>query len=261
VNVEPTYGGFFGPARPNAEFYPPQDLLFVRYQLRGVRYREVPAFTSGGAVDLEFRAQLIDGHGETLLTNVGPIQGGTSFGGPCFPGYAFLPLTTALPPGQYTLRLTVTDKVSSATARFERPVTLAPARLAVNAALYALDADGKVAVRPDALTTGYALYHRLNVVGLDGSKEFLEVTDLLELIDADTGKVLQRSETPVRQPNPRTPILTGHFTWALGVLTRPGRFIHRHTITDKVSGKSVVLELPLCVREPSSRTAGATTSR
>ena len=71
-----------------------------------------------------------------------------------------------VPPGAYTLTVTVRDKVASTQATFQRAITIKAPAFAIIAPRFSYDADGK-APAPVGGLVGQTLYFKMKVIGFD----------------------------------------------------------------------------------------------
>jgi hypothetical protein len=240
-DVQAAYGPVW-PQRTSLDYYPPQDVIFFRFLITGAKLKD------GGELDTDVEVKLIDGKGRVVLSQVTPYRGGTQFGGDPFLGYAFLLVTGTVQPGEYTFSATLTDNVSLETAGFERKVRITPPELAVQAVQLFHDPAGRIHA-PAQATVGGRLYVRLNIVGFGSSEGKVDLTHKWEVVDAETKAVMpQPIEAAVRDAIP--PGGGVFFNGDTGAFTRPGKFLMRSTITDRISSKTIQYELPLTVSAP-----------
>jgi len=238
-NIQAAYGPLW-PERRTLDYYPPDDLIFFRFSVTGLKTREE------NHLDLEITATLADSRGKVVLAHTMPGGGPFTLIGGAQTLWAVLPIQSALSPGEYTFNVTLTDNIANKRVTFERKVRLRPPEFAVRAVEFFFDSEMRIPA-PCRVQVGQTLYHRIKV---SGENPHMEVHQKLEIIDY---------ETKVAVPKPWEATIKGDevmlglgaaFQGNTGMLTRAGRFILRCTLTDSIAKKTLTFEVPLHVMSP-----------
>src|SRR5262245_27621773 len=103
-NIQAAYG-LFGPERPTLDIYPGDD-VFIRFTVSGAKV------DAEGRVDTLLEMKLVDSNGDILLVQDNPMKIGLSLGGNTFPAHTRMALGERVPAGDYTLTISITDKLS-----------------------------------------------------------------------------------------------------------------------------------------------------
>ncbi len=234
--------GLSGPARDPAVYYPPSDALMYRYRLTGLAGK-------GGQVDFVVALKLVDTQGQVVLQGTDPTKVRPALGAACYWGFTQLPMTTALPPGEYTVVVTATDNVSHERASFRRKVRLASGGPAIAQVRVTQDPQSTIPAGTTC-TVGQGVYVKVLVVGLDASPGKVELDQDIAVIDSTSKEVIwseqrQLAEEAPPHANPKATIMM-----AINGLTRAGDFTLRVRATDGNTHKTATYEVPLHVLAP-----------
>lgn len=165
-----------------------------------------------------------------------------------------LKLPDHLQPGTVVLECTVEDKVAGARVKFEQELTVKEAAFALVSPTFSYDAEGKVPA-PLGGTVGQALHFAVGTVGEDRTQEAWEYAlDVRVLNDRDEEAaalvrpiVVATAERRVIENPQAHPLFRSGL-----VLDQPGSFTLRLTVTDKASGATAQLDLPIEIVDPSA---------
>ena len=235
-----TYG-LLGPKRDSAKFLP-GDTVFLAYAIDGA--------TAGpdGKVQYTIALEVAGPGGKSIFRQ--PPQDEevvNSLGGNRLPGYARVQIGLEQAPGEYTLKVTVTDRASKKTASLEQKVEVLPKAFGLVQLTLSADPQGKVPA--GALGVGQSLYVNSHVVGFQrGPAGQPNVALELRVLD-EGGKPTLASPLTGRIDKgvpPKDPVLPGEF---LVSLNRPGKFTVELKATDEVANKSVTQSFPITVHE------------
>jgi hypothetical protein len=236
--------GLLGPERKSLLIQPYDEVLF-RYTLTGVQV------DGEGKADLTEAVALVDASGKTLLeqklpqNDLLPLGGGKTF------GFVRLTLDEVVPPGDYTLKVTVTDNLAKETVSFERKLTSKEPTLSIVAPSFFADPEGKIPASTSGLV-GQKLFFHFKCIGFDRSQGKIDVDMHVQILD-DKGtdtmpkpiQVSLKTEDPDQLKKAKFLTFNGDLT-----LHRAGKFTLRLTVLDKVSKKSVQFDAPLVIQEP-----------
>jgi hypothetical protein len=236
--------GRLGPVRKSLDFYPFDEVWF-RFAVTGARADDE------GKVDVEVTWKLLDDRGKEVLAKKLPAKGPLTFGTDSFPAYVSFSLTEPAPAGEYLLKVSVKDNLSSDETAFEKKLTLKATEYAVVSPQFFHDA-GYTVPAPAGGVVGEQLHFRLLVIGFDraGGKIDNELT--VQVLDK-SGKEL--TPKPLRMTAQKDDEKVVKELPALDfggwvVLTKAGEFTLRVTVTDNHTKKSATWEAPLKVTAP-----------
>ena len=238
TNARVTFGAL-GPTRENLK-YLPGDLLFVTFDIQGI------SADPGGKVLYGIATEVTDGSGKSWFKS--PAQDREAvmaLGGNQLPAMAQVSIGLQQPAGDYTLKITVTDRTTSKsqalTQKFE---VLKPdfglVRLGASA-----DSDGQVPAGVSLV--GHSLWITGAVVGFKrGGSGQPDVAVELKITDADGKPTMAKpfggsinKDVPAKDMS-----LPVQFHVALN---RPGKFTLELKATDQIAGKTVTQSFPITV--------------
>ena len=168
--------GMYGPERKNLECLP-GDQVFFRFQVNGIKV------DAAGKIDASITVNLADAKGKELLDRKSPLQGVLALGGSSLLSNASVDFGDTVPPGEYTLTITVKDNHSKQTASFSRKLTCRPAEFAIVAPRLSYDAEGRVPAPPGGLV-GQALHFYFKLIGFDKTQGKIDSEMNMEVLDA-----------------------------------------------------------------------------
>jgi hypothetical protein len=236
--------GLYGPERKNLESLPGDQVLF-RFKVEGIK------LDANGKIDTSVTVHLADADGKELLDNKSPIQGVLALGGHSFLGTAVVNFGDTVPPGDYTLTVTVKDNLSEQTASFTRKLTCRPIEYAIVMPRLYYDAAGK-APAPAGGLVGQTLFFQSKLIGFDTSQGKIDNEMKLEVLDAK-GKPAMPKPITVNVTSDDAEKVKRATSLALNsnlALNRAGDFTLRVTVTDKIAKRTTKFEVPLKVTAP-----------
>jgi hypothetical protein len=242
-SIQAVYGAL-GPERKSLDVHPNDEIVF-RFTVSGARV------DADGRVDATIAMKLVDANGDILLVQDNPLKVALTLGGDSFPAHARIGLGERVAPGEYTLTVTILDKLSLEKASFQRKINCVPTEFALVAPEFFYDPEGKVPA-PAGGSVGQVLHFRARAIGLDRSQNKIESALAVEILDAAGKDTLAKPVTAetknddaevVRKINSIT--YRAHF-----LLNRPGEFTLRVSVTDRIAGKTATFEAPLKVTAP-----------
>jgi hypothetical protein len=247
TNVRPTYG-LLGAPRPDSKFLP-GDAFYLAFDLENLK------LDANGNATYSMSIEVIDAKGKPHYQNKGldKIVATNYFGGNKLPASAHVDIGLDQPPGEYTLKVNVSDvagkKEKSISHKFEiLPLTLGITRLSMS-----YDANGNlpapmVGVVGELLTVNYV------IVGFQrdkGAKPQPNFTIEMNILD-ENGKPTLAKPIADKIPNPTSipevpaNLKTIDIHYSLP-LNRPGKFTFEIKVTDALSKKSATAKFPLTV--------------
>ena len=243
--------GILGPTRDNAKFLP-GDTLFLTFTIDGI------TADANGKVLYNIAHEVTDATGKKVSGQ--PAQDReaiNALGGTQMPAFAQVSIGLQQPAGDYTLKVTVTDRATkksqSLTQKFE---VLKPdfglVRLSTSA-----DADGQVPA--GLLCVGQSLWLHGAVVGFQRGADrqpnvTLELTVARRRRQADAGQALRRDDQQGRAAQGR--VVAG----PVPRVAQPAGKVHRRDQADRpAAGKTVTQSFPITVN--AVKYAGGATGR
>ncbi|HKB05028.1 MAG TPA: hypothetical protein VKD90_22585 [Gemmataceae bacterium] len=235
--------GQLGPERDNLE-YLPGDEVFFRFTVTGARTDDQ------GRLSGEIRITLTDAVGKVVLTHTAQVKQLLAFGGGRVPAKAILELGHQFLPGSYELAVEFKDTISGESDGFKKQFTVKPLEFALVRVRFAHDEAAKVPARIGGVV-GQTLHMKVSAVGFDRTKGEVDLEMEIRVLDKDKQPVApQGVRATVRNTDPATVKAATHVTFNGELtLTRPGDFILRLAVTDKLTKKTVTFESPLKVTE------------
>jgi len=241
TNARFTYG-VLGPTRTDAHFLPGDEAV-LSFDIEGAQADDE------GRVQTTVGLEVLDKDGHVRFKQKPhDLDADKSLGGDSVQGVARLDVGLDQPPGEYTLKITVTDRRARTRAVLTKTAEVLPADFGVVRLHATTDADGRVAA--SAWGVGQSAWINALCVGFarDGGQP--HVVAELRVLD-ENGRPANAKpyvgEIQKDVPN-NARVLPLQF---LLELNRAGSFTVELTVTDKVSGKKTTGRLPLSVAKPS----------
>jgi hypothetical protein len=250
-NVRNTYGELGG-TRPEGKVLP-GDVLFVGFDIEGI------TVGPDGNVDYTMAMEVLDKANKQIFKQ-DPAQKKDflPLGGNKLPARAFVTIGLDQQPGEYNVKLTVTDNLNPAkpTQTFTRKFEVAPPAFGIVAVYTSVNEQGSIPASTTG-TVGQSVFVQFGVVGFDRAKDQKDAKK-----PAQPNVTLEMTPLDEKgQPTLQKPL---SFTMASGVdekdggfsmrfllpLTRTGKFTVRLKATDNVSKKTASFDLPITVIPP-----------
>ncbi len=246
-NVRVTYG-VLGQERKEAKEVLPGDIFNVAFDIEGLQvsddgrvlYRMGMELTKTGKKEPEFKQEPRD------------LEAYNTLGGSRVPAFARTTVGLDTPPGEYTLKVTITDRAAKLTKDLSRTFTVVPPRLGlVQISLFSYnDGKGTALPAPPLGVPGQAVLLHFAVVGFALDKDKMQPNVLTEV------SVLDEAGKPVLgKPFSGTTTEVGaQFKKILPMdfpvqLNRSGKFKLQIKVTDKLANKTAETALDLTVIE------------
>ena len=238
TNARSTYGVLGAPRAEDRLL--PGDALVVCFDMEGVKADEA------GKVAYSIGMEISDAAGKVQFKQEPRrLETTTSLGGNTIPAYAVVQIGLDEPPGRYNVKLVVTDVGAGATQELTRSYEVLPRAFGIVRLTTTTDPEGR---SPAAVVgDGQSLWVNFSTVGFkrdDRGQPNLAVA--LRVLD-DTGRptLAQPLTGEVREKVPDK-ALAVPMQFLLD-LNRPGKFTLELKATDKSSGDSATISLPLTV--------------
>jgi hypothetical protein len=229
-NARPTYG-VLGQDRKDDKFYV-GDVVVLSFDIDGLKSHD------DGEVLYSFGFELVDKNGKSQYKQEPKdLVVVNTLGGSRLPAFAIVQLGTDTTPGEYTIKLTVTDRIAKATTDHSYKFQAVPAKLGfVQTNL--TDTSGRYLPVPPLAVPGQAYLINFGVVGfaLEGEKKQPNVEVSMRVLENDKpvlGKPATGGVKEVGEENKKLLI----FQFPL-FLQRTGKFTIELTVKDVHTGKS-----------------------
>jgi hypothetical protein len=240
TNVRATHG-LLGPGR-SEEGLLPGDRLWLEFEIEGI------AIGDDGKVRYSMGLEAADSKGKVIYReNPTDQEALASLGGKSVAGQAHLDIGLDQPAGEYTLKITVTDRVSKRVQSLSHKLKVLPANFGLVQVKTTSDPEGTVPAA--TLGVGQSIWVNFAAVHFerDKTKQQPNVQFEMRILDENGKPTLPKPESGVidREVAAADKLLGGQFPISLN---RAGKFSIELKATDKVSGKSSTVSLPLTVQ-------------
>ncbi len=243
TNVRPTYG-VLGAPRPDTKVLP-GDIFWLAFDMDNVKTGTDGKATYSMGVEFLKDGKVLVGEKDKDR----PLTADNSLGGNRLPVFAKAEVGLDTAPGEYTMRVTVTDHTAKASAVLERKFQVQPVQFGLVRIGTTYDPAGNMPA-PMLGVPGQFMHVNFVAVGFDRDKSKKQPNIHVEmavlddkgkpvLTKPDTGDVSEKNNVPenVRAIPMQFPL----------TLNRPGKFTVELKATDQVSKKTATARFPLTV--------------
>jgi hypothetical protein len=241
TNIRTTHG-LMGPTRADNKLLP-GDVFFVAFDIENVKVDD------NGEVLYSMGMEVLDSKNKAQFKqDPRDLTALNSLGGQRLPAFAHVETGFDQPPGEYTLKLTVTDRAAKASKSFERKFEVLPLSFGLIQFRISSDVEGQMPVPPVGVA-GQSIYINWVVVGFQrGSNNQPKLATEMRLLDDKDQPTLAKPFTGEVTKNVSKEVL-GIPMQFLVTLNRPGKFTAKVKVTDQVSKKTAELSFPIVVLE------------
>jgi hypothetical protein len=238
TNERPTYG-ILGPTRSDTKFIP-GDVFFLSFDIENLKTDE------SGKVKYSMAMELLDAKGASKFKgDPDPRELINSAGGNRLPASAHAVLGTNTEPGEYTMKIIVTDLATNKSETLTRKFTVTPEEFGLVRVNSTYDPEGKIPAPPMAVV-GQSMWVNAFVDGFQrDSKKQPNVSLELQLIGEDKKPTLEKPQTfavnKVDESWSLIPVQT------LLTLNRTGKFTVELKATDLITKKTTKVTFPITV--------------
>ncbi len=237
TNVRTTFGELGGP-RPLTPLLP-GDVMFLGFDIEGI------TTDADGRVQYAMFMELLDSAGASKYkTDPANKNDFVPLGGNKIPGRAYTTVGLDQTPGNYVLKVTVTDLANKATKTVEQKFAVAAKDFGIVAVYTSVDDRGQIPM-PTTGMVGQPLFIQLGIVGFGrgpDKKPNVEV-EMIPLDEKGDPTIGKASLLPIRDNVDEKD--AGVTIRYLLPLTRAGKFTIRLKATDKVTNKTHTFTLPV----------------
>lgn len=232
--------GILGPPRPQTKFLP-GDSLFISFDIDGITIDDT------GKALYSTSTEISDGAGKVLFR--GPardLEALAMLGGAKLPAYAMVDIGMDQPPGDYSVKVTVTDRASKKSQTLTHKFGVRPAGFGVIRPSLTCDPEGQVPA--GVFIPGQTLWLNFAVVGFGrDDKRQPHVTFQMRVLDSDGRPTVAKPFTgTIREGVPaKANALPAQFLLSLN---RAGRFTLELKAKDQTTGKTIEGSYPFTVQ-------------
>jgi hypothetical protein len=237
--VRATYG-LLGESRPDNKLLP-GDQLTISFDIENIK----PA--ANGNVAYSIAMDVTDEKGKKIFSQEPrDLEASISLGGNKLPGFVSLNVGLDQPAGKYNVKVTVKDRTAGASKSITSTYEVLPKAFGLVRLTTTLDAEGQVPAA--CVSEGQSLWINFLAVGFGRDMDQPNLAVSMTVLD-DAGKpTLDKPFTgEVKKDVPKT-AQSVPMQFMLD-LNRAGKFTVQLKATDKVSGKTATLSLPLTVQK------------
>jgi hypothetical protein len=246
TNARVTYG-LLGAERSEKKFLP-VDLLVVAFDIENITVDDE------GKVAYSMSMEVTDSK-DKLIYKQEPrkLEAYNSLGGNRLPAFAMVEIGGDQPPGEYTVKVEVTDEAAKASKTLTRKFEVAKKDFGLVRLNTTYDDKGMLAAPPRGVV-GQSLWFNFLAVGFERGKTSPKQPDLhVEMVvvdDKDKETVKKPFSGVVNEKSEKVPenAIAVPMQFLLQ-LNRPGTFTVKLRATDRIGKKSVELKFPVVVVE------------
>jgi hypothetical protein len=238
-NVRSTHG-VLGPVRASAD-YVPGDSLTLNFDIDGI------TIDNKGKVlySIAYKVTNLADNTAVVSQEAQKLETDTVFGGKRIQGFVHLDIGTEQAPGNYAIKVTVTDRASNASQELSHKFTVVKPAFALVRFKTSSDREGNFPV--PALGEGQTIWINIGVVGFGRDKTSKQPSVKMELNVLEDGKsILDKPLSKVLDKEVPEKNLAIPLQFPLS-LTRAGKFTLEFTAADQVGNKAAKLAIPLSV--------------
>jgi hypothetical protein len=240
TNVRATYG-LLGPARAEARALP-GDTFCLEFDIEGI------TVAADGKVQYSMSLEARDADGKVIYRqNAANQEALASLGGKSVPAQAHLDIGLDQPAGDYSVKVTVTDRATKQTQSLTQKVRVLPAEFGIVQLKTTSDPAGTVPA--GVVGAGQSIWVNFAVVRFERVRGMSQPNVQFEMRILDEGgkPTLAKPDTGIiNQDVPATDkLLGGQFPISVN---RPGKFVVELKAVDKIAGKSATVSFPLTVQ-------------
>jgi hypothetical protein len=242
TNVRSTYG-LLGATRAENKILP-GDMFFVAFDIDNVQA------DPNGRVLYSMAMEVTDGKGKIQFKqDPRELEAVNSLGGNRLPAFAHVDIGLDQPPGQYTLKVTVTDRTAKKTQAFERPFQVLERGFGIVRLGLSSDPNGQSAA-PNVGVVGQSLWINFLTVGLaqGGANKEPDIGLEMQVTDESGKPTLSKPFTGEAGKDLPKDIQAVPMQFLLA-LNRPGKFTIHLKATDRIAKKNAELAFPVTVME------------
>jgi len=243
TNDRITYGGYVGATRPNNKFLP-GDMFYLSFDIENVKV------DNNGEVLYSMGMEVVDSKGKTIFgKKPEDLKAVNTLGGTRVPAVANVFCGFDQQPGEYTVKLTVKDRVAKTEKTIEKKFEIQKLEFGIVQPWLSFDRDGQI-LAPAVNVASQWVHVNFGIVGFDRDKTKKQPSVGVEMrvLDENGKPVLTKpfiGEAP-KEVQADVKLLPMQLLLALN---RPGKFTIELEATDRNSKKTAKLVYPIQVLE------------
>jgi hypothetical protein len=241
TNERATFGDL-GPTRSDTKFVA-GDVFTLSFDIENLKTDE------SGKVKYSMAMELLDAKGTSKYkSDPVPREVTNSVGGNRLPATANAVLGTNTEPGEYTMKVVVTDNATKKSETLTHKFTVIPEEFSLVRLSSSYDPDGRIAAPPFAVA-GQSVWVNVFVGGFQrDTKKQPNITLEMQIIGEDKKPTLDKPQnTPIQVVDESFSLIP---TQTNLTLNRPGKFTVELKATDLISKKTAKITFPITVVEP-----------
>ena len=247
-NIRPTHG-LLGSERPNSRLLP-GDVFFVTFDIDGLKVDDSGTMLYTMSMEVRNASNKIEYKSEPQDLDMPAPLGGHSL-----PGFAHVDLGRDMAPGDYTLKVTVTDRGSKTKEPkyFEKKFEVLPPTFGMIRLNIAYDKDGQVPA-PHIGVAGQSFYVNFNAVNFERGGDSKDPNIQFEMLVLDErgnptlGKDKLGKDKPIAGSIVELPREFSFAPMQFWLpLNRAGKFTVKLKATDVIGKKTAELSVPITV--------------
>jgi hypothetical protein len=241
TNIRPT-NGMLGSERADSRLLP-GDIFFVTFDIDGLKLDD------SGTMFYSMAMEVRDSKDKAVYkSEPQDLDAPAPLGGHSLPGFAHVDLGRDMAPGDYTLKVTVTDRATRATKFFEKKFEVLRPVFGLIQLKIAYDKDGQVPA-PHIGVAGQSMWVNFNAVNFERGGGDQNPNIKLEMFVLD-----ERGKPTLSGPiGGSITELPREFSYAPTQfwlpLNRPGKFTVKLKATDNIGKKTAELSFPITVHD------------
>ena len=241
TQVGATYGALGAPRKDNQLL--PGDQVFVAFNIEGI------TVAPDGRVLYSMATEVLNTQGKVVFSqDPRDLEAINALGGTSLPAFAQLDVGLDSPPGEYTVRVTVTDRASKHQAVLNQKFQVLKKAFGLVRLTTTMDPESRISA--SVFESGASCWVNCGVVGFgQNSQGQPQVTVELRVLDDKGQLTLAKPFTGEIGQDVPSKLASLPVQFHLG-LNRAGRFTVELKATDRVSNKTAVLAFPITVVAP-----------
>jgi len=242
TNVRTTYG-LLGPTRPENKILP-GDNVVLSFDIEGAKA------DAAGKVLYSIGMEVVDGKGKALYKQAPrDLEATVPGGGKSLPAAANVRVSLDQEPGDYTLKVKVTDRASGATGEVARSYEILPRVFGIVRLTTTSDQAGQTAV--GSVQRGKSIWINFSAVGFGRKKSTgqPQLAAEMRVRDEKGRQILPRPSTGEVKTDVPEKLAAVPLQFELE-LNRYGTFTVDLKVTDKIATKTATLSFPVTVAGP-----------
>lgn len=241
TQVRATYGPLGAPRKDHQLL--PGDQVFVAFNIEGI------TVAPDGRVLYCMETEVLNRQGKVVFRQEPrDLEAVNALGGTSLPAFAHLDVGLDSPAGEYTVRVTVTDRASKRSASLAQKFQVMDKAFGLVRLTTTTDPEGRIP--SSVFESGGSLWVNCGVVGFGrNSQGQPQVTVELRVLDEKGQPTLAKPFTGEIGKDAPTTLTALPVQFHVG-LNRAGRFTVELKATDRVSNKTALLTFPLSVVAP-----------